>query len=51
MRGLDPRIHVFFRTRRKTWMAGSSPAMTRREITHYIVIPDGAQRRSGISRD
>jgi hypothetical protein len=27
MRGLDPRIHVFL-TAVKSWMAGSSPAMT-----------------------
>jgi hypothetical protein len=26
MRGLDPRIHVFFR--KKAWMAGIIPAMT-----------------------
>ena len=28
MRGLDPRIHVFTFLTAKTWMAGSSPAMT-----------------------
>ena len=28
MRGLVPRIHVFFLSRRKTWMAGTRPAMT-----------------------
>jgi hypothetical protein len=28
MRGLDPRIHAFFPTAAKTWMARSSPAMT-----------------------
>jgi len=29
MRGLDPRIHVFAKMKIvKTWMAGSSPAMT-----------------------
>jgi hypothetical protein len=29
MRGLDPRIHVFTALKEgKTWMAGSSPAMT-----------------------
>jgi hypothetical protein len=29
MRGLDPRIHVFIRRlRKKSWMAGTSPAMT-----------------------
>jgi hypothetical protein len=27
MRGLDPRIHVFLTTA-KSWMAGTSPAMT-----------------------
>jgi hypothetical protein len=28
MRGLDPRIHVLPRCYEKTWMAGTSPAMT-----------------------
>jgi hypothetical protein len=28
MRGLVPRIHVFFSLRGKTWMAGTRPAMT-----------------------
>jgi hypothetical protein len=28
MRGLDPRIHAFSLSCSKTWMAGSSPAMT-----------------------
>ena len=31
MRGLGPRIHVFL-TGRKTWMAGTSPAMTVNQI-------------------
>jgi hypothetical protein len=30
MPGLVPGIHVFRRQTRKTWMAGTSPAMTRR---------------------
>jgi len=29
MRGLVPGIHVFRASARKTWMAGSSPAMTK----------------------
>jgi hypothetical protein len=29
MPGLVPGIHVFFESRRRTWMAGSSPAMTK----------------------
>jgi hypothetical protein len=33
MRGLGPRIHVLTRGHPKTWMAGTSPAMTRREKT------------------
>ena len=32
MRGLDPRIHVFLSSKAKTWMAGTSPAMTE----HYF---------------
>jgi hypothetical protein len=33
MPGLVPGIHVFLiETRRKTWMAGPSPAMTKRDI-------------------
>jgi hypothetical protein len=31
MPGLVPGIHDFAREERKTWMAGSSPAMTNRE--------------------
>jgi hypothetical protein len=32
MRGLDPRIHVLTPTNsQKTWMAGTSPAMTKKE--------------------
>ena len=30
MRGLDPRIHVFGAAANKAWMAGTSPAMTRK---------------------
>src|SRR5580704_18848213 len=29
MPGLDPGIHVFWMTDKRTWMAGTSPAMTR----------------------
>jgi hypothetical protein len=29
MPGLEPGIHVFFGCARKTWMAGTSPAMTK----------------------
>ena len=42
MRGLDPRIHVFAKpAARKTWMAGSSPAMTMQEnLCHkFRVVP------------
>jgi hypothetical protein len=28
MLGLDPSIHEFFLKTKKTWMAGTSPAMT-----------------------
>ena len=38
MRGLDPRIHVFLRSalqQRKTWMAGTSQAMTKTESVRY----------------
>ena len=28
MRGLDPRIHAFLADHIKTWMGGTSPAMT-----------------------
>jgi len=31
MPGLDPGIHVFLFAASKTWMAGSSPAMTKSE--------------------
>ena len=31
MRGLGPRIHVFFLVG-KTWMAGTSPAMTKKAL-------------------
>jgi hypothetical protein len=32
MTGLDPVIHVFVRHIGKTWMAGSSPAMTTMKV-------------------
>jgi hypothetical protein len=39
MRGLDPRIHVFRAARSKTWMAGTSPAMTTgRELLFFLLI-------------
>jgi hypothetical protein len=31
MPGLEPGIHVFGATERKTWMAGTSPAMTKNQ--------------------
>jgi len=37
MRGLDPRIHVFATNEViKTWMAGSSPAMTLKGATKTL---------------
>jgi hypothetical protein len=34
MRGLDPRIHVL--TPRKTWMAGTGPAMTEKTVAAQL---------------
>jgi hypothetical protein len=33
MAGLDPAIHVFVVTKRKTWITGTSPVMTKRDLT------------------
>jgi hypothetical protein len=38
----DPCMQIPFRLFGKTWMAGSSPAMTLGEIVPHIVIPDSA---------
>ena len=35
MPGLDPGIHVFLHVINKTWMAGSSPAMTKESLSIY----------------
>jgi len=40
--GLVPAIHVFLRPR-KTWMAGSSPAMTKLEGTKTEALRPGAE--------
>src|ERR1700733_7935437 len=39
MPGLVPGIHVFFRCKTKTWMAGSSPAMTKYTICPLRLSP------------
>jgi hypothetical protein len=36
MPGLVPGIHVVAPTSRKTWMAGTSPAMTKGQIARYV---------------
>jgi len=45
MPGLVPGIHVFTRCGLKTWMAGTSPAMTKNEFdkepVYYFVPDDG----------
>src|SRR5256885_14556450 len=38
MPGLVPGIHVLGAARRRTWMAGSSPAMTEKERTSPIAV-------------
>jgi len=50
MPGLVPGIHVLDpRNKRKTWMAGTSPAMTEitSEATSYIVAPGTQGANSG----
>jgi hypothetical protein len=37
-----PRTRISYRLCGKTWMAGSSPAMTFGEIVPHVVIPDSA---------
>jgi hypothetical protein len=48
MRGLEPRIHVFAALGEKTWMAGTSPAMTGEGNCGTIPAPDS---RSRVARD
>ena len=38
MPGLVPGIHVFAREERKTWMAGSSPAMTKVVLSENLPV-------------
>jgi hypothetical protein len=37
MPGLVPGIHVFLTGRSKTWMAGTSPAMTELDADRYFI--------------
>jgi len=46
MPGLDPGIHVFFR-RARTWMAGTSPAMT--ENVAFSFVPGSVVNIAGVS--
>ena len=39
MPGLDPGIHAFSSIESKTWMAGTSPAMTRGEFNRTRILP------------
>ena len=54
MPGLVPGIHVFYRPCTKTWMAGTSPAMTGNSAMHDIKSirdnPDGFRRRAEAAR-
>jgi hypothetical protein len=45
MPGLVPGIHVFLEVTKKTWMAGTSPAMTENECS---VLALSNQMRAGI---
>ena len=45
MPGLVPGIHVFLTTQSKTWMAGSSPAMTEKALNQILLGDDLTQPR------
>jgi hypothetical protein len=45
MPGRVPGIHVFVKGTEKTWMAGTSPAMTEKECS---VLVSGDEMRAGI---
>jgi hypothetical protein len=47
MPGLVPGIHVSFFAASKTWMAGTSPAMTKklRRVVRLLAVEDALERR------
>jgi hypothetical protein len=45
MPGLGPGIHVFLEGELKTWMAGTSPAMTEERLACAVRIAEASTRR------